>query len=108
MSLNELIKQSFFKLNKIQNFGTNVLNWAISNSNIGHSDQLLAHFIVATGADGKIGLNAGSFVEHACIHCPSNGYFHVITENPIDSSLKVGTLGFLSADMYESTCWTIY
>ena len=51
----------------------------------------LAHFIVAADADGEIGLNAGSFVEHACIHCPSNGYFHVITENPIDSSLKVST-----------------
>jgi hypothetical protein len=48
-------------------------------------------FIVATGADGEIGLNAVSFVEHACIHCSSNGYFHVITENPIDSSLSIWT-----------------
>ena len=102
MSLNQLIKQSFFKLNKIQTLGPmcSIERSLTQTYDIVTSYQLQAHFIVATGADGEIGLNAGSFVEHACIHCSSNGYFHVITENPIDSSLKIGTLGFLSAGMY--------
>ena len=35
-------KTVLFQIEQNPNFGTNVLNWAISNSNIWHSDQLLA------------------------------------------------------------------
>ena len=44
---------------------------------------------MATDTDGEIGLNARPFVEHTRINCPSNGYIHVITEDPVDSGLDI-------------------